>query len=514
LRVPIIEMTGIGKSFPGVIANEDITFKVYGGEIHALLGENGAGKSTLMSILAGLYRPDAGIIKVKGQMVQFHSPRHALASGVGMIYQHLRLVDNLTVAENIALGVSGQGFFLNRIEIEAASQKLSDQFGLDVNPRAKVSQLSLGEQQRVEILKMLYRGCDILILDEPTTVLTPRETRELFKVLRLMTQQGKAIILITHKLNEVKTIADSITVLRRGRVVGSASNQDLTEQDLTRMMVARAISPEKINRQRRQLGNPVLELKNLGVIGDQGHWAIQNASLTIGRGEIVAIAGVAGNGQRELIEAIAGLRPVKSGQITLAGEDISALDVRARLRRGINMVPENRLGMGLVPNLSIMENGILRNYHNKDFYHGIFFDYKRMRDYVNKLVEKYNVQLADINHPVNYLSGGNLQKLLLAREISQAPQVLLASYPVRGLDIASAEAVFTILQEEREKGTAILLVLEDLEDVFRLADRIAVMFNGQINAVLDVQNTDLEQIGSLMLGMSGEKVNGAENQVN
>ncbi len=513
MRVPIIEMTGISKSFPGVIANEDITFKVYGGEIHALLGENGAGKSTLMSILAGLYQPDAGIIKVKGQTVKLRSPRHALGVGVGMIYQHLRLVDNFTVAENIALGVSGQGFFLNRVEIEAASQNLSDQFGMDINPRAKVNQLSLGEQQRVEILKMLYRGCDILILDEPTTVLTPRETRDLFKVLRLMAQQGKAIILITHKLNEVKAIADSITVLRRGRVVGSASNQDLTEQDLTRMMVDREIIPVKTDRHRK-VREAVLEIKNLDVTGDQGHRAVQNASLTIERGEIMVIAGVAGNGQRELIEAIGGLRPIEAGQITLAAEDISALDVRARLRRGINMVPENRLGMGLVPNLSIMENGILRNYHNKDFYRGIFFDYKKIRDYVNKLVEKYNVQLADINHPVNYLSGGNLQKLLLAREISQAPQVLLASYPVRGLDIASAEAVFTILQEEREKGTAILLVLEDLEDVFRLADRIAVMFNGQINAVLDVEDTDVEEIGFLMLGMAGEKVNGAENQVN
>lgn len=502
-NTPIIEMNGITKVFPGVIANDKISFEVQAGEIHALLGENGAGKSTLMSILAGLYQPDEGTIKVKGQTVRFKSPRLALAAGVGMIYQHFRLVDNLTVAENIILGTPGEGIRLQSRVIEQAAARLSEQFGLDIDPRARVSHLSLGEQQRVEILKMLYRGCDILIMDEPTTVLTPQEVRELFIMLRKMADQGKAIILITHKLNEVLEIADTVTVLRKGQVVGHEKISGLDETALTRMMVGRELEYSRVERT-LETGAPVLEVKNLEVRGDQGYLAVQGLNLDIRSGEIVAIAGVAGNGQKELVEALAGLREISAGQISLLGQDISRSGARERLARGVNMVPEDRMRMGVVPNLTVMENSILRSYHKPEFSHGFVFNYKKIRAYAHKLVKEYNVAAADIQYPINYLSGGNLQKLLLGREISQEPCLLIASYPVRGLDVGAMEAVFKLLLAEREKGTAILLVLEDLEDIFRLADRVAVMYAGTIKAILEVRETNVEEVGLLMLG-AGEK---------
>lgn len=505
---PIIEMNGITKVFPGVVANESVSFQVQAGEIHALLGENGAGKSTLMSILAGLYQPDAGTIKVKGQTVRFRSPRLALAAGVGMIYQHFRLVDNLTVAENIVLGTPGEAVRLKSGAIEKAASELSQQFGLEINPRARVNQLSLGEQQRVEILKMLYRGCDILIMDEPTTVLTPQEVRELFAMLRKMADQGKAIILITHKLNEVLEIADTVTVLRKGKVVGCARTEGLDETALTRMMVGREIEYSRVERYQEQ-GELVLEVKDIKVLGDQSYMAVHDLNLNIHSGEIVAIAGVAGNGQRELVEALAGLRDIAEGQVYLYGQDITRSGVRERLAMGLNLVPEDRIGMGLVPNMSVMENSILRSYHKPDFLHGFIFDYKKIRNYTHEIIKDYNVALADIQHPVNYLSGGNLQKLLLGREISQGPRLLIASYPVRGLDVGAIEAVFQLLLAEREKGTAILLVLEDLEDIFRLADRVAVMYAGTIKAVLNVRDTDIEEVGLLMLGAGEKDVNHA-----
>jgi len=498
----MIEMNEITKVFPGVVANDSISFQVRAGEIHALLGENGAGKSTLMSVLAGLYQPDAGSIKIKGNPVQFRSPRSALAVGVGMIYQHFRLVDNFTVAENIVLGAPGEDVVLNSGKIEEETARLSEKFGLDINPRARISQLSLGEQQRVEILKMLYRGCDILIMDEPTTVLTPQEVKELFKMIRKMADQGKSIVLITHKLNEVLEVADSVTVLRRGRVVGNARTADLDEKALTHMMVGR-----ELMQSRRELmpptGELLLKLDNLKVLGDQGNVAVTALNLEMHSGEIVGIAGVAGNGQRELVEAIAGLRKIAGGSILLDGQDISLLRVRERLDRGINIVPEDRLGMGLVPNLSVIENAILHNYNKKEYSSGFFLNYKKIRAYTHKLVQDYDVALADIEHPVNYLSGGNLQKLLLGREISQQPRLLIASYPVRGLDVAATESVFNLLLTERAKGTSILLILEDLDDIFRLADRIAVMYAGTIKAVFDNQDADVETVGMLMLGGGG-----------
>lgn len=495
-------MNEITKVFPGVVANDAISFQVRTGEIHALLGENGAGKSTLMSILAGLYQPDGGSIRIKGRPVQFRSPRSALAVGVGMIYQHFRLIDNFTVAENIVLGAPGEDVVLHSRKIEEVTAQLSEKFGLEINPGARINQLSLGEQQRVEILKMLYRGCDILIMDEPTTVLTPQEVKELFIMMRRMADQGKSIILITHKLNEVLEVADSVTVLRRGRVAGNARIAELDEKTLTNMMVGR-----ELIQSRRELasqpGKLLLKLENLKVMGDQGNVAVADLNLEMRSGEIVGIAGVAGNGQRELTEAIAGLRKISAGKIMLEGHDISLLGVRERLNLGINTVPEDRLGMGLVPNLSVLENAILHNYSKKEYSRGFMLNYKKIRAYTHKLVQDYGVALADIEHPVNYLSGGNLQKLLLGREISQRPRLLIASYPVRGLDVAATEAVFELLLAERAKGTSILLILEDLDDIFRLADRIAVMYAGTIKAIFDNQDADVETVGMLMLGGGG-----------
>ncbi len=506
-RIPIIEMVGISKRFPGVIANDNINFRVYPGEIHALLGENGAGKSTLMSILAGLYRPDAGYVKVKNQQVNLKSPRSALEAGIGMIYQHFRLVNNFTVAENIILGAPHTSLMIKKQQVEQQVRELSEQYGLGVNPAAKINQLSLGEQQRVEILKMLYRGCDVLIMDEPTTVLTPSEVTELFKILRLMSEQGKAVVLITHKLHEVMEIADYVTVLRRGKVVGEDRKENLNEIMMANMMVAREVEHTQIERTSLP-GDEILSIKNLSVKSPQGYMAVKNVDLNLRSGEILAIAGVAGNGQKELIEAMAGLTKPVQGHIIIDHQDITNLNVKERLDLGINMVPEDRLGTGLVPNLDAKDNAILRNFADKDFSPGGFLNYKKVTSYTEELVKDYNIFLSDINYPINYMSGGNLQKLLLGREISQEPRVLLAAYPVRGLDVAAAESVFNIFLEQRNKGTAVLLVLEDLDDIFRLADRVAVMYDGYIKAVLDIDEVDVETIGALMLG--AEKA-GVEN---
>lgn len=501
--VPIIEMNGITKVFPGVVANDQISLKVHAGEIHALLGENGAGKSTLMSILAGLYQPDSGTIRFKGRNVRFRSPRLALASGIGMIYQHFRLVDNLSVAENIILGTSASTVRLHRAEIEAEVSHLSEKFGLRIDPRAQISHLSLGEQQRVEILKMLYRGCELLIMDEPTTVLSPQEVNDLFEMLRKMAEQGKAVILITHKLNEVMQIADTVTVLRKGKVVACAKTAGLDEKELTRLMVGYEIQYSQAQRQ-QEPGETILSLKDIQVIGDHGYKAVNGLNLDMRSGEILGIAGVAGNGQKELAESIAGIRPISAGCIQLDGQDIGRSGVRERLAMGIHVVPEDRMGMGLVPNLSVLENAMLRSYYKKDFMRGFLFDYGKIKAYTHQLIDKFNVSLGHIQHPINYLSGGNLQKLLLGREISQNPRVLVAAYPVRGLDVAATEAVYQLLLEERDKGTAVMLIVEDLEDIFRLADRVAVMYAGTVKAVMDVQATNLEEVGLLMLG-GGEK---------
>jgi ABC-type uncharacterized transport system ATPase subunit len=498
-RIPAIEMKEICKRFPGVLANDNISFRVYPGEIHALLGENGAGKSTLMSILAGLYRPDSGTIKLNGRVVSLNSPGKALEAGIGMIYQHFRLVNNLSVAENIILGMNNGMVRLNQEQIEKDILDFASNFGMNINPATKIYQLSLGEQQRVEILKMLYRGCEILIMDEPTTVLTPAEVKDLFKVLRSMAEQGKGVVLITHKLDEVMNIADYVTVLRNGKVVGEGHIEDLDQKALTKMMVAKEIIPSVLKPEKEK-GDLVLSVENINIRGERGNMAVRDLSFGLHKGEILAIAGVAGNGQNELMESLIGLRKLESGSIRFEGQEIKNLDVKSRVGIGIRMIPEDRIGMGLVPNLSIMDNTILRNYYSREFKKGLFLNYNLIKGYARQMVKQYRIACTDIEHPVNYLSGGNLQKLLLGREIDGSPRVLAASYPIRGLDVAAAEDVYKILLAERDKGTAILLVLEDLEDIFKIADRVAVMYKGSIKKILNVKETCIDEIGSIMLG--------------
>lgn len=504
-RQAVIEMININKSFPGVIANKNVSFKVFPGEIHALLGENGAGKSTLMSILAGLYKPDSGIIKIKDRVVRLSSPRIALENGIGMIYQHFRLVNKLTVAENIILGSKEDPIFYSKKDVEEKVLALSQKYGLDINPTTPVGFLSMGEKQRVEILKMLYRGCDILIMDEPTTVLTPQEVKYLFKILRNMAEQGKNLIIITHKLNEVMEIAESVTVLRNGEVIGSESIKNLDKKKLTQMMLSREVVYNKLY-YRSKAGEEILQVQNLNVLGDQGYLALKNTSFNIHRGEIIAVAGVAGNGQRELVEAIAGVRSISSGKIVLNNKDITHEHVRDRIKHGISFIPEDRDEMGLVPSLNALENSILRNYFDSKLQKGFFINYKNMKMFTQEIIDEFNINISDQKNPVSYLSGGNLQKLLLGREIKRKPSLLIAAYPLKGLDIAAAEAIIALIIKEREKGTAILLVLEDLDDIFRLADRIAVMYDGKIKAVLKADSTDIEELGLIMLGAEvGEK---------
>ena len=507
-EIPLIEMQNITKTFGGVTANEKVSFKVFAGKIHALLGENGAGKSTLMSIMAGLYRPDSGQLKIKGQPVYFASPKDALIAKIGMIYQHVRLVENFTVSENIVLGAESHKLRLNYKAMAAETRILSEKTGLQVDPYAKVGDLSLGEQQRVEILKMLYRGCEVLIMDEPTTVLTPQEVDDLFVILKQLTNQGMAIVLITHKMQEVMAVADEVTVLRHGRVVGSDLMERLDQEQLTNMLLSAGATSELPASALADFdkSETVLELRNLGVKATEGYWVLRDINLQVCSGEIVVIAGVAGNGQNELIESIAGLQSADEGQILLHGQDISSLAVRRRIDLGVALVPEQRLGVGLASGLDTYDNSILHNYFTPKFSGRFFLKAKKIAAHADHLVAQYRIDVSDLKNPVTYMSGGNLQKLLLGREIGQQPQLLLAAHPIRGLDVGAAQYLYNIFREAKAGGMAILLVIEDLENVFEIADRVAVMYAGHLQAVLDVRNTNIREVGALMLG--AEKRNG------
>lgn len=501
--VPVVEMRNICKSFPGVTANDNVSLTVMPGEIHALLGENGAGKTTLMSILAGMVQPDSGEILWKGQRIRLRSPMQALKQGIGMIYQHFMLVPGFTVAENVAMGHPETPFWLNRRRLEEKVRQTAARFGFNLNPGQVVSQLSIGEQQRVEILRVLYRGAEVMILDEPTTVLTPHEVRELFGILQKMKAEGKAIILITHKLREVLEIADRVTVLRRGRVVGSLMASELSEGALAVMMVGKE-SEWSQETGRKPADGIALKIENLRVRGDHGNLAVKSVNLEVRKGEILAIAGVAGNGQREFLEALAGLREVDSGEIYLNGEPVTNISVRKMIELGIRMIPEDRIGVGLVGNLNLPENLILRDYNDARFGRGWALDYQAIKKWARELVRKFDIDVAALENPVKLMSGGNLQRLLLAREISQNPRVILAAYPTRGLDVAATEAIYHMLLSEREQGAAIILVMEDLDEIMRLADRVVVMYNGTLSPAYEAGQIDIEEIGRLMAGVMNQ----------
>ncbi|NPV92846.1 MAG: ABC transporter ATP-binding protein [Firmicutes bacterium] len=499
--VPAVEMRNINKTFPGVAANRDINLQVMPGEIHAILGENGAGKTTLMSILAGLYHPDSGQIWIKGHRVVLKSPFHALQAGVGMIYQHFKLVLPLTVAENIALGDRRIKRFFSKKRLEQSAADIIKEYGIELDPRQVAQQLSLGELQRLEIIRVLHRGCEVLILDEPTAVLTPAEASELYALLKKLAQAGKTSILITHKLNEVMEVADKVTILRRGEMVGTFSTSATSVSTLASLMIGREYNLDEKGPPFRGTSTPFLKAQDISIIGNRGNQAVSGADLDLRRGEILAIAGVAGNGQRELLEGLAGMRRIVSGRVTLDDKDITDRSVRELQQMGIRMACEDRMGMGLVGEFGITDNLILRDYYRESYGRGFWLDYQSISRRAARVVEKFNLQPPDLNRPVKLMSGGNQQKLMLAREIEENPAVIIAAYPTRGLDIAAIEAVYHMLWKEKERGAAILLVMEDLDEIMRVADRVAVMYRGRLSPAYDTGEIKIEELGRLMAGL-------------
>ncbi len=496
---PAFEMRHITKRFPGVLANDDVTFSANKGEVHALLGENGAGKSTLMNILCGLYQPDAGEILIDGRVVDFHSPRDAIKAGVGMVHQHFMLVQSQSVAENVILGMNDVPFILDMQAIEDEVARIGEQFGLPVDPRAKIWQLSVGEQQRVEIIKLLYRGANILILDEPTAVLTPQETEVFFQTLREMTATGKTIVLISHKLDEVLSIADRITVLRGGRSVATVTNEGLTKPQLASLMVGREVL-FRIDKPPAAAGEVRLTLDNVTALNDKGIEALRGLSLQVRSGEIVGIAGVAGNGQRELTETISGLRPTTGGRIDISSKEVTNAPPLVMIDSGIAYVPEDRSATGSAPNLSITENLALKNYRAEHLGGRWLLSRRAMRQQAEALIKRFNIATPSPETPARLLSGGNLQKVILAREIAQHPLVIVASHPTRGLDVGATENVRKILVQERNNGAAILLISEDLDEIFALADRIAVIYEGRIVGEVPTEEATVDEIGLMMGG--------------
>lgn len=506
-EIAAVEMKQIRKEFPATLANDCVDFTAYKGEIHALLGENGAGKSTLMNILTGVLKPDRGTISIHGKEVSMRTPGDALNLGIGMIYQHFKLVKPFTVAENIVLGMDKVKILKTR-ELEQQVKELSEEYKIKINPSSSIWQLSIGEQQRVEILKILYRKADILILDEPTAVLTPDEVKELFGTLKNMAERGCTIIFITHKMNEVMEYADRITVLRDGRLVKAVKKEETTETELAQLMVGREISMGRRNTKNTTREEAVLQARNISVLNDKKLKAVEGLSFDLYAGEILGIAGVSGNGQKELMEALAGLRRLEGGQILINGKDSTNASVRQRIQMGEAFIPEDRYGFALVKTMTVTENASFKCYRNPDFCHHGVLNYKKLEEQAKRFIEDFHIKVGGIKSPVQSMSGGNAQKLILARETAEQPSVILASYPVRGLDIKATESIHKILVEEKERGAGVLLVSEDLDEIFQLSDRVAVMYEGKFMGILPVEQIDLKQIGMAMAGaayLGGEK---------
>jgi len=496
-----VEMRGIVKRFPGVLANDRVDLDLREGEIHALLGENGAGKSTLMNVLAGLYRQEEGTIRVHGKLVSFRSPRDAIEYGIGMVHQHFMLVPSLTVTENILLGLNQPRFLMRLPQNHKRIAELEEQFGLRVAPEARIWQLTVGEQQRVEILKMLHRGANILIMDEPTAVLGPREVDELFATLRSMTAEGKSIVFISHKLHEVMAISNRVTVLRKGRMAGPPVDTHTTsKEELAELMVGRKVLFE-VAKEVRAPGDVLLAIDNVSALNDRGLPALKGLSLEIRSGEILGLAGVAGNGQSELAEVITGLRPCTEGEV-LAGEQVcSNCPPRQAINANVAHIPMDRTGVGSSPNLSISDNLIMKAYRKPPIGRGWSIDGRLAREHSEKLKEAYEIIAPSIDTQSRLLSGGNLQRVILAREISGQPKVIVAVQPTRGLDVGAIEGVRKLLLEQRRAGAAILLISEELEELFSLSDRIAVIYEGEIMGILE--EPDQETIGLMMAGQGG-----------
>jgi simple sugar transport system ATP-binding protein len=495
-----VEMRGIVKRFPGVVANDGVDFDLRAGEVHALLGENGAGKSTLMNILDGLYAPDAGTVSVSGRPVEFRSPADAIGAGLGMVHQHFALVPTMTVTENILVGLPAPRF---RIDMDRYHDEVADlarRHGLTVHPRSRLWQLSVGEQQRVEILKLLYRGARILVMDEPTAVLAPQETDELFGTLRAMVEDGASIVFISHKLGEVARIADRITVMRRGRVTAAGvPAAGATPRELARLMVGRDVL-EEIERSPFEPGPVLLSVRDVEADGDRGLPALRGLSLDVRAGEILGIAGVAGNGQTELAEVLTGLRPCRAGQVLAADAEVTNRPPRESIRRGIAHVPEDRTGVGSAPNLSVTDNLIMKSYREAPIAKGWAIDARTARQLAEELRAGYEIAAPSVDVEARLLSGGNLQRLILAREIEAKPRIMVAVQPTRGLDVGAIEAVHRLLLAQRGAGAATLLISEDLDEILALADRVAVIFEGRIVGLFEAPEADVAEIGLLMTG--------------
>ncbi len=500
----VVSMQGIVKRFPGVLANDRVDFELRKGEVHALLGENGAGKSTLMNVLAGLYRPDAGSITVQKKLVNFSSPRDAILAGIGMVHQHFMLVPSLSVTENVLLGLDEPRF---RMQLSLYNSKIADianRYGLHVDPAAKIWQLTVGEQQRVEILKMLYRGADVLIMDEPTAVLAPSEIEELFKTLRSMTAQGKSIVFISHKLHEVMEISDRVTVLQKGKVTSvGIPTASVTRADLARLMVGREVV-FRIEKKQVEPGDVVLSVNDLRADNDKGLPALREVSLEVREGEIVGLAGVAGNGQSELAETLAGLRKILAGKVIVNQEDVTNKPVKFGIRHGVSLIPADRTQVGTAPNLSVTDNVIMKNYDRAPIGQGWMVNAGEAGNYASGLKEAYGIMVPTINTSVRLLSGGNLQKVILAREISSEPKFMIAVQPTRGLDVGAIEGVQRLLLSQRENGAAILLISEELEELLSLSDRIYVIYEGEIMG--EVADGDIDKIGQMMTGTRLEQI--------
>jgi general nucleoside transport system ATP-binding protein len=492
-------MRGITKRFPGVVANDQVDFEAAVGHVHALLGENGAGKSTLSNILTGLYRPDQGEIWVYGELVDFQAPRDALEAGISMVHQHFRLVERFTVAENVALVDHNRPFRLRSRAIERRVAELGERYGLAVDPRARIWQLSVGEQQRVEILKALYLEARILILDEPTAVLTPQEAEVLFGTLRELAADGRTIVFISHKLHEVKAVSDRVTVLRAGRNVATVEASEATPRSLAELMVGHGLG-EGVQAEPREPGDVALALEDVWADGDRGEAAVRGVSLQVRTGEIVAVAGVAGNGQRELAETIAGIRAPTKGTLRVAERKPRAGDPRAAIACGIAYVPEDRLGTGLSPSISIASNLALKSYREPPDSTGPLLRLRRMRERAVELISRYRIAAPGPQAPVRLLSGGNLQKVVLAREFSGEPKVLVAASPTRGLDVGAIESVHAYLNEAAANGVGVLLLSEDLDEILTLADRIVVLYEGRIVGETPRARANVEEIGLQMAG--------------
>lgn len=496
-KVPYISMKGIGKSFGKVTANKNVNLTVNSGEIHALLGENGAGKSTLMNMLSGVYTPDSGSIFIRGNKIKFSSPKDAIKAGIGMIYQHFKLVENMSALENIILGQKSS-IGLNKKKIKEKVNSISALYSLNLDLNKMVYDMSVGERQILEILKVLFRGADILILDEPTTVFTPQESEKLFKIMMKMKEEGCAIVFITHKMDEVMAVADKITVLRKGETVKTIDKFKTNPKELTELMVGRAVDLS-IKKSAQVEKDTILEVKELTVKNNDGVDFVKKVSFLVKKGEVLGFAGIAGSGQKEICEAIAGIQEVKSGEILFEGDSIVGKSPKDIIMKGISMsfVPEDRLGMGLVGSMDMTDNILLKGYQNQK---GLFIDRRPAAEKSKALIEQLEIKTPGIHYPIKYLSGGNIQKILLGRELGLSPHLLIMAYPVRGLDINTCYTIYDLIDKEKQKGTSVLFFGEDLDVIMELCDRIVVICSGEVTGVVEADKVTKETLGMLMVG--------------